>query len=72
MGDLRTSLYVAIRTAPKRVRNGLSDRNPTKGDHAASELTDIILKRVRTWMDDELSPEPKAAPSVGTHPKSKS
>ncbi|RIJ21139.1 hypothetical protein D1227_12580 [Henriciella mobilis] len=65
MSDLRTTIYVAIRSAPKRVRAGLRDRNPTIGDRAASELAEIVEKAVQRHLDSKTRKVQPPAPSVG-------
>jgi hypothetical protein len=42
--DVRTSLCVAIRTAPMHIKRGLTAKRPFEGDKATSDLTAHILK----------------------------
>ena len=44
MEDVRTSIYVAIRTAPTHIKRGLTAKLPFERDKATSDLTDHILK----------------------------
>ena len=44
METIHYSIYVAIRTAPVRVRRRLSAKLATEGDEAADELATILLK----------------------------
>jgi hypothetical protein len=44
MEDVRTLIYVAIRTAPAHIKRGLTARLALQGDKATSDLTDHILK----------------------------
>jgi len=42
--ELSTTLYVAIRTAPKHVRRGLAAKRPSEGDEATRKLVAHVLK----------------------------
>ncbi|MEL6243947.1 MAG: hypothetical protein AAFR73_12810 [Pseudomonadota bacterium] len=47
--DLATSLYVAIRTAPRHVRRQLTGSRPDEGDAAARALAAHILKALERY-----------------------
>lgn len=54
--DLATSIYVAIRTAPKHIRRGIVAKLPQDGDRATRELAEIIVKVLDGY---EIRPRPK-------------
>ncbi|MEL6103281.1 MAG: hypothetical protein AAFR68_18445 [Pseudomonadota bacterium] len=53
--DLATSIYVAIRTAPKHIRRGIVAKLPQDGDRATRELAEIIVKVLDGY---EIRPRP--------------
>ncbi len=67
MSDLKDSIYVAIRTAPKYVRTGLSARLANDGDRAASELTDLVMAAIRRHEARRDQAPLAGAPSSGQH-----
>lgn len=44
--DLHDILYVAIRTAPKRITSKLAGKLPVEGDAATRELVRLIAARI--------------------------
>ncbi len=58
MDALRTSIYVAIRTSPRRVRAALTDRDAVKGDEAAARLAEAVAVAVERHLEGRVSPAP--------------
>jgi len=69
MDDLRMSLYVALRTAPKSVKSRYAKaRLPVDGDRAAHDLTEIIMKSLERY--DIIAKEPDRTKWPTTRPPS--
>ncbi len=49
MEELATSIYVAIRTAPKNVKRGIFAKRPQDGDRFTAELTAIIMSALKHY-----------------------
>ena len=49
MTDLEMSIYVAIRTAPRRVRSKLASRLPTESDAAADSLAVLVAAALERY-----------------------
>lgn len=63
MEDLKTDLYVALRTAPASVKQRyVSKRGPVDGDAATHELVQIVFKVLEKY-----TVEPKDLPRPVAH-----
>ena len=65
MKELRTDIYVAIRTAPKTARKNLSGALPQIGDKAASDVTECVMKALEKY---DITPKKRDKPiGFSTH-----
>ena len=61
MDELRTNIFVALRTAPKNVRrNFASAKTAVEGDAATEQLADLIMKQLSEY---QIIPLPKPKPA---------